>query len=109
ILEDYLENCPGVVITVSHDRYCLDKVVDELIVFEGEGKVSRFYGNYSEYADQLKTKKQSAKPAKKVEETAPKKKEKTRLSYHEKKEWETIEDEIETVAERLESIQTKID
>src|SRR5699024_1232771 len=90
----------GVVITVSHDRYFLDKVVDELIVFEGEGKVSHFYGNYSEYADQLKTKKQSAKPAKQVEQTAPKKKEKTRLSYHEKKEWETIEDEIETEEER---------
>src|SRR5690625_5506765 len=94
IIEDYLENFPGVVITVSHDRYFLDKVVDELIVFEGEGKVSHFYGNYSEYADQLKTKKQSAKPAKQVEQTEPKKKEKTRLSYHEKKEWETIEDEI---------------
>ena len=108
ILEDYLENFPGVVITVSHDRYFLDKVVDELIVFEGEGKVSHFYGNYSEYADQLKTKKQSAKPAKQVEQTAPKKKEKTRLSYHEKKEWETIEDEIETVEERIESLQTQI-
>src|SRR5699024_1518246 len=111
ILEDYLENFPGVVITVSHDRYFLDKVVDELIVFEGEGKVSHFYGNYSEYADQLKTKKQSAKPAKQVEQTAPKKKEKkkkTRLYYHEKKEWETIEDEIETVEERIESLQTQI-
>src|SRR5699024_11677446 len=83
ILEDYLENFAGVVITVSHDSYFLDKVVDELIVFEGEGKVSQFYGNYSEYADQLKTKKQSAKPAKQVEQTKPKKKKKKRISYTE--------------------------
>src|SRR5699024_1421729 len=69
ILEEYLAHFPGVVLTVSHDRYFLDQVVDELIVFEGEGKVSHFYGNYSEYADQLKTKKQSAKPAKQVEQT----------------------------------------
>src|SRR5699024_2273524 len=94
--------------TVSHDRYFLDKVVEELIVLEGEGKVSLLYGNYSEYADQIKTKKQSAKRAKQVEQTAPKKKEKTRLSYHEKKEWETSEDEIETVEERIESLQTQI-
>src|SRR5699024_473826 len=108
ILEDYLENYLAVVITVSHDRYYLDKVVDELIVFEGEGKVSHFYDNYSEYADQLRTKKQSAKQNKQVKQTTRKKKEKTRFSYHEKKEWETIEDEIETVEERIESLQTQI-
>src|SRR5690625_909980 len=61
-----------------------------------------------DYTNQLKTKKQTAKPAKQVEQTEPKKKEKTRLSYHEKKEWETIEDEIETVEERIESLQTQI-
>src|SRR5699024_9314196 len=83
---EYLENFPGVVITVSHDRYFLDKVVDELIVFEGEGKVSHFYGNYSEYIADLNTKKQSAKRKKQTEQAEPKKKEKTRLSYHEQKE-----------------------
>lgn len=108
ILEDYLENFPGVVITVSHDRYFLDKVVDELIVFEGEGEVSHFYGNYSEYVDQLKTKKQSAKPTKRVEQAAPKKKEKTRLSYHEQKEWDTIEDDIELLEEKIDTLQTQI-
>src|SRR5699024_12203344 len=81
ILEEYLENFPGVVITVSHDRYFLDKVVDELIVFEGEGKVSHFYGNYREYIADLIKKKQSAMPNKKSEHAEPKKKEKTRLSY----------------------------
>src|SRR5690625_6348490 len=79
ILEDYLENFPGVVITVSHDRYFLDKVVDELIVFEGEGKVSHFYGNYSEYIADLNTKKQSAKPKKQTEQVEPDRKS-TRLN-----------------------------
>src|SRR5699024_243334 len=92
---------PGVVITVSHDRYFLDKVVDELIVFEGEGKVSHFYGNYSEYIADLNTKKQSAKPKKQTEQAEPKKKEKTRLSYHEQKEWNTIEEKIENLQTQI--------
>src|SRR5699024_3460360 len=74
ILEDYLENFPGVVITASHDHYFLDKVVDELSDLEGEGKVSHYYVNYSEYTDQLKKKKQSSKPDKQVKQTATKKK-----------------------------------
>lgn len=51
VLEDYLEQFPGVVVTVSHDRYFLDRVVDRLLVFEGSGNVSRFQGSYSEYME----------------------------------------------------------
>ena len=51
VLEDYLEEFPGVVITVSHDRYFLDKVVEQLLVLKGEGKIDSFYGNYSEYLE----------------------------------------------------------
>src|SRR5690625_2321866 len=108
ILEEYLDHFPGVVLTVSHDRYFLDKVVDELIVFEGEGKVSHFYGNYSEYIANLNTKKQSTKPKKQTEQVEPKKKEKTRLSYHEQKEWDTIEDDIELIEEKINDLQTQI-
>ena len=46
VIEDYLEQFPGVVVTVSHDRYFLDRVVDRLLVFEGGGNVSRFQGSY---------------------------------------------------------------
>src|SRR5690606_33297776 len=49
VLEDYLEQFSGVVITVSHDRYFLDRVVDKLFIFEGKGKIRSFIGNYSEY------------------------------------------------------------
>ena len=56
VLEDYLEEFAGVVITVSHDRYFLDKVVEQLLILEGSGKIGTYYGNYSEYLEQLSQK-----------------------------------------------------
>ncbi len=108
ILEDYLEHFPGVVLTVSHDRYFLDQVVDELIVFDGQGHVEHFYGNYSEYAEQVKEEKLARTKVKQVQKTQPPKKEKTKLSYHEQKEWETIEDEIEALEIKIETLKTQI-
>lgn len=108
ILEEYLEHYPGVVLTVSHDRYFLDQVVDELIVFDGQGGVSHFYGNYSEYAEALKIESENAEKIKRTARPAPKKKEKTKLSYHEQKEWETIEADIGDIEEKIENLQTKI-
>src|SRR5699024_3934914 len=108
ILEEYLENLPGVVMTVSHDRYFLDKVVDELIVFEDEGKICHLYDNYSKYIADLNTKKQSAQAKKQTEQIEPKKKEKIRLSYHEQKEWDTIEADIELLEEKIDGLQTQI-
>lgn len=108
ILEEYLEHFPGVVLTVSHDRYFLDQVVDELIVFDGSGDVAHFYGNYSEYTAALKVEKASKKPVKQVEKTSPVKKEKTHLSFHDQKEWETIEGEISKLEEQIEQLQADI-
>lgn len=62
VLEDYIDQFPGVVITVSHDRYFLDRVVDRLIVFEGNGVISRFQGSYSDYMEQAKAKKRLRNP-----------------------------------------------
>ncbi len=74
ILEDYLEQFPGVVITVSHDRYFLDRVVHRLLVFEGNGRISHFQGAYSDYMEQEKEQKRTeTKPAEKQVEAAPKK------------------------------------
>ncbi|OZM56682.1 hypothetical protein CIB95_10690 [Lottiidibacillus patelloidae] len=101
ILEDYLQQFPGVVITVSHDRYFLDRVVDHLITFEGNGLIKRFHGNYSDYLalkhEQKLQVKEVEKESKQVEEkqTTWKKEKKKRLSYQEKKEWEEIENKIE--------------
>lgn len=105
VLEDYLEEFPGVVITVSHDRYFLDKVVDQLLVLRGEGRIDSFYGNYSEYLEKdsaVETKKavaSSAAPAK-----APEKEKKKRMTFKEKKEWEEIDSLIEKTESRLEEI-----
>ncbi|MBU8731540.1 ATP-binding cassette domain-containing protein [Cytobacillus oceanisediminis] len=107
VLEDYLEDFPGVVITVSHDRYFLDKVAEQLLVLKGEGKIESYYGNYSEFLES-----ENAKPVqeadyapKKARETKPKKK---RMSYKEKKEWEEIEGKIEAAESRLEAISSEM-
>lgn len=112
ILEGYLEEFPGVVITVSHDRYFLDKVVDELFILEGDGNVKRIFGEYSDYVQdqQLKRKEQKQlEQARKETQTASRQKQKTlKLSYQEQKDWETIEERIMELEEKLETIETEI-
>ncbi|WP_226681680.1 ABC-F family ATP-binding cassette domain-containing protein [Sutcliffiella horikoshii] len=112
ILEGYLEEFPGVVITVSHDRYFLDKVVDELFILEGDGNVKRIFGEYSDYVQdqQLKRKEQKQiEQARKETQTASRQKHKTlKLTYQEQKDWETIEERIMELEEKLETIETKI-
>jgi len=101
ILEDYLQTFPGAVITVSHDRYFLDKVAEKLLIFEGQGTIVNYFGSINDYL---------ATPVKEVvvkPKEAPKpieKKEKKKLSYMEKKEWETIEDEIAELEEAIEQL-----
>lgn len=103
ILEDYLQTFPGAVITVSHDRYFLDKVVDKLLVFKGQGEITSYYGNMTEYLeDQKQTSSQEqVKKSEKKSQTNPNETVKKKLSYMEQKEWETIEDEIAQLEEEL--------
>ncbi|KPB06584.1 ABC-F family ATP-binding cassette domain-containing protein [Bacillus sp. CHD6a] len=112
ILEGYLDEFPGVVITVSHDRYFLDKVVDELFILEGDGNVKRIFGEYSDYvqAQQQKLKEQKQlEQAKKDTQTAARQKQKTlKLSYQEQKDWDTIEERIMELEEKLETIEKEI-
>ncbi|TYS68489.1 ABC-F family ATP-binding cassette domain-containing protein [Sutcliffiella horikoshii] len=112
ILEGYLEEFPGVVITVSHDRYFLDKVVDELFILEGDGNVKRIFGEYSDYVQeqQLKRKEQKQlEQAKKETQTVTRQKQKTlKLSYQEQKDWDTIEERIMELEEKLETIEKEI-
>jgi len=108
ILEEYIEHFPGVVMTVSHDRYFLDQIVDKLLVFREGGQIDLFYGNYYDYALQ-ETEKQKDKHEKpKTKQQAQQKRPKTKLSYHEQKEWDTIEDDITTLEEQLTSIEEEI-
>ncbi|MGD6777479.1 ABC-F family ATP-binding cassette domain-containing protein [Sutcliffiella horikoshii] len=112
ILEGYLEEFPGVVITVSHDRYFLDKVVEELFILEGDGNVKRIFGEYSDYVHDQQQKRKEQKQleqARKEIQTVTRQKQKTlKLSYQEQKDWETIEERIMELEEKLETIETEI-
>ncbi|MHC0035716.1 ABC-F family ATP-binding cassette domain-containing protein [Pseudoneobacillus sp. C159] len=99
VLEDYLDDFPGVVITVSHDRYFLDKVVDQLLVFEGEGVVTSYFGTYSDYLESELAKKE-VKPKVEVQRQQPEKKKK-KMTYKEQKEWEEMDDKISEVEAEL--------
>ncbi|MCM3096013.1 ABC-F family ATP-binding cassette domain-containing protein [Priestia megaterium] len=112
VLEDYLEEFPGVVITVSHDRYFLDKVADYLLVFEGEGNISIYFGAYTDQLEEAMKKKQAMVQQAKVKEEKPKQPEKTkkrRLTYKEQKEWEEIEDNIAAKEEEIERLTSEIE
>lgn len=108
VLEDYLEDFAGVVITVSHDRYFLDKVADQLLILQGQGQVDSFYGNYTEYLE-----KENNKPVVYVKTASqlPNEREKSKkkkLSYNEQREWDGIEDKIAGVEARLEEISVEM-
>lgn len=102
ILEDYLDTFAGTVITVSHDRYFLDKVADRLMVFSRQGQIDSYNGLYTDYlAKQNETvaAPEKVKPATSQSEEKPTEKKK-KLTYSEQKEWETIETEIEELDEK---------
>jgi len=106
VLENFLNDYQGCLLVVSHDRYFMDKVVDEIMVFEGDGKIDWFLGNYTEYY-LLQQEKENAKREleRAVEKPIEKPKPKSKgLSYKEKREYESLENEIselETTKEKL--------
>jgi ABC transport system ATP-binding/permease protein len=109
VLEDYLEEFPGVVITVSHDRYFLDKVAEQLLILKGDARIDSFYGNYTEYLEKdpsFETKKSQSvtnQPAR-----SPNKEKKIKMSFKEKKELEEIDDTIAETETRLEENATEL-
>lgn len=101
VLEEYLRDFKGCVIVVSHDRYFMDKVVDHIFVFNGNGDIKDFPGNYTEYRDWREEEKENAKP---VEKSAQQKvsyrtETKRKLSFKERKEYESLEPEIMALEE----------
>ena len=97
VLEEYLQNFKGCVIVVSHDRYFMDKVVDHLLVFNGQGDIRDFPGNYSDYRDWKEAKSQKEKEVEKsLEEKTARVRlnEKRKMSFKEKREFEQLEKEI---------------
>jgi len=104
VLEDFLSGFSGAVITVSHDRYFLDKIANQLYMFQGQGVVERYDGLFSQYLiehadDRLKVSEKIS-----VSKSKPVTIQKKKLTYNEKKEWETIEDDIAKLETRLGAI-----
>ena len=109
VWEEYLYAFPGVVITVSHDRYFLDRVGDKLLIFSNMGKISTYYGNYSEYLDEIvESEAEKKQVVEKPTDSKPPAKKQTRLSYKDQKEWDNIETDIMELEERIEEIKTEI-
>ncbi|MBF1644263.1 MAG: ABC-F family ATP-binding cassette domain-containing protein [Prevotella sp.] len=114
ILEEYLQDFPGCVIVVSHDRYFMDKVVDHLLVFKGEGEIQDFPGNYTQYRDYQKMKSKEDNQTKPVKNTKQVNTEaktnssingKRKMTFKEKREYEQISEKInqlETEQKQLE-------
>ena len=112
VLEEYLQDFPGCVIIVSHDRYFMDKVVDHLLVFKGQGVIKDFPGNYTQFREwqNLQLKEEANVPKNKTIKATPKRSsqrdsQKKRLSYNEKREFEQLEKDIT----RLENEQKQIE
>ncbi|MER2179539.1 MAG: ABC transporter ATP-binding protein, partial [Carnobacterium inhibens] len=115
VLEDYIETFPGAVISVSHDRYFLDKTVEKLLIFDGHGKIRPFYGSITDYIEEEKEKKQgrsvqSNDSVVKVD-TQPEPAvvdEKVKLTFTEQKEWTTIEEEMFNLENKIETLKQEM-
>ena len=123
ILEDYLDSFQGIVITVSHDRYFLDRVVRRIFAFEGNGVIRQYEGGFTDYqmkkeAEQAmlgeatgsgakggKSESAAAEPAKKTEKPREKK---LKFTYMEQREWDTIEDDMAALEEKIADLDTQI-
>lgn len=115
VLEDYLDHFAGTVITVSHDRYFLDKVADNLLIFKGNGQIERATGRFTDYlqhAAQSSNEKKSVTPKKakasSVSEQTEDKKKKHKLTYKEQMEWKELEPAIEKLDQRSSELQQEM-
>lgn len=115
VLEDYLDNFAGTVITVSHDRYFLDKVADNLLIFQGNGKIDRYTGMFTEYLKHEADNNNLVNKAKKhtdagtvKESEKGNKKEKVKLTYAERLEYEKLEAEIEDMEAKKSKFQAEM-
>ena len=113
ILEDYLDTFAGIVITVSHDRYFLDRIVNRIFAFEEGGHLKQYEGGYTDYLEKVKpiAKQEKSKPEKKENNGKKFRKEhqkKLKFTYKEQKEFETIDDDIAKLEEKIEQLDEEI-
>lgn len=111
VLENYLQDFPGCVIVISHDRYFMDKVVDHILVFKGEGEIQDFPGNYTQFREWNSLKSIEQKPEEKKEKPAAKdyrNNEKKKLSYKEKREFEALDEDITKLEQQIKNLEEEI-
>ena len=120
ILEDYLNSFSGIVITVSHDRYFLDNVADRIFELDGKGHISQYEGGYTDYLaakQRIKSESETAAPAKTESDQNRKEKakdwrrhsQKLKFTYKEQREYETIDDDIADLEEKIRSIEHQME
>lgn len=111
VLEDYLENFSGCLMLVSHDRYFMDQLVDQLFVFEGDGAIRLFNGNYTDYRDWVEAQEAAAREEKPSRATAVSSPapvtEKKKISFKEKQEFEQLQEEIKALEEKKSDIEKR--
>lgn len=117
ILEDYLDDFPGIVITVSHDRYFLDRVVRRIFAFEGNGSIKQYEGGYTDYWNKLEIEKaeasstggtSEAKGEKKSKKEYKNRQKKLKFTYAEQREFETIDEDIARLEEKIEQAEKQM-
>lgn len=108
VLENFLNEFEGCLLVVSHDRYFMDRVTDEIMVFEGNGKINWFNGNYTEFYQNRKLQEEQKKPKAKAAEEKHSKTESKKLSYNEKRELEQLDDEIKELQNSKDELTTKL-
>ena len=113
VLEEYLQDFPGCVIIISHDRYFMDKVVDHLLVFKGEGEIKDFPGNYTQYREWSKMQSKdsddnSTKPTKKNKSYRDESTQRRRMSYKEKMEFAQLDKDINDLTNEKHSIEQEL-
>ena len=108
VLEDFMETFPGVIITISHDRFFLDRIAKKLWLLNGDGTVTEWLGVYSDFLDAPKETQKIVEPLKEV---IPEKiiKEKKKFSFKEQREWESISQEIEETEKLIEALESKME
>lgn len=110
ILEDYLQSFDGIVVTVSHDRYFLDKLATRMFAFEGSGTIKQYEGNFSDYKEKTGDIVQEAVIKEKTKQDRKHRgTEKLKFSYQEKREYDTIEDEVSKLEERIVSLEKEME
>lgn len=113
-LEDYLDEFPGVVICVSHDRYFLDRICNKTFAYSGNGEIDIFTGNYSDYLifkesqpDEIEIVEE--KPRNEVKKEKPKNNKKLKFTFNEQREFDTIDDDISSLENKIQSIDDNLD